>query len=121
MASQDGAGALNQFREAARLDPANPEPYAYSGWLIRLQGFPDQGLTLLDKAISVKADYADAHFFRGIILLRDKSDSEGAAAEFRRYLDLAPDSPLAAQVRQLLAQATGAPSGSSSTTTTPRP
>jgi cytochrome c-type biogenesis protein CcmH/NrfG len=116
--SSDPAGALDQFREAARLDPRNAEPYAYSGWLIRLQGFPDQGLTVVDKAISVDAAYPDAHFFRGIILLRDKSDSEAAAAEFRKYLELAPNSPLVAEVRQLLDQAT---SPSSSASTSPRP
>ena len=45
MGTQNGAGALAQFQAAARLDPTNPEPFAYSGWLIRLQGFPDQGLS----------------------------------------------------------------------------
>ncbi|MGZ6887350.1 MAG: tetratricopeptide repeat protein [Acidimicrobiia bacterium] len=117
MADQDGAGALTEFRDAARLDPSNPEPFAYSGWLIRLQGFPDQGLTLIDKAIQVRPDYPDARFFRGIILLRDQHDPEGAVAEFRKYLVDAPDSPLAAQVRQLLAEAVDAQKSPTSTTT----
>ena len=114
----DGVEALKEFRAAAKLDPRNPEPYAYSGWLIRLQGFPDEGLTLIDKAISLREDYADARFFKGIILLRDKSDPQGAVAQFQRYLVAAPGSPLAAQVRTLLAEAVGA-SPSTSTTTTP--
>jgi len=120
MGTQDVRAALDAFRSAARLDPKNPEPFAYSGWLIRLQGFPDQGLTVIDKAIAVDPDYPDARFFRGIIRLRDKSDPEGAITEFRKYLVLAPDSPLAPQVRQLLAQAVEAQkSPNSSTTTTP--
>ncbi len=114
----DGVEALKEFRVGAKLDPRNPEPYAYSGWLIRLQGFPDEGLTLIDKAISLRDDYADARFFKGIILLRDKSDPEGAVAQFQRYLVAAPGSPLAAQVRTLLAEAVKA-SPSTSTTTTP--
>ena len=120
LGSQNGRAALAQYEEAAKLDPTNPEPFAYSGWLIRLQGLPDQGLTLIDKAISIRPDYPDARFFKGVILFRDKSQPDAAIAEFQRYLVAAPDSPLAPQVRQLLAQAveTGT-SGSSTSTTAP--
>ena len=120
MGNQDLPDALTEFSSAARLDPKNPEPFTYSGWLIRLQGFPDEGLKLLDKAIEVDPQYADARAFKGILLFRDKKDPEGAIAQFQRYLVRAPDSPLAAQVRTLLAQAVEAgrtPSSTSSTTT----
>jgi cytochrome c-type biogenesis protein CcmH/NrfG len=119
--SDDPEGALTEFRAAATLDPTNPEPYAYSGWLVRLSGYPDEGLTLIDKAISLDAAYPDARFFKGVILLRDKSDPSGATTEFQQYLVAAPDSPLATQVRQLLAQAVEAGSGPTSTTTTKPP
>jgi Cytochrome c biogenesis factor len=116
MGAQNPTDALIEFGEAARLDPTNPEPFTYSGWLIRLQGFPDQALTLLDKAIAVDPQYADARAFKGIILFRDKHDPEAAIAQFQRYLVRAPDSPLAGQVRTLLAQAVEA--GRTSTTST---
>ncbi len=121
MGAQDVPDALTEFGTSARLDPTNAEPFAYSGWLIRLQGFPDQALTLLDKAIAVDPQYPDARAFKGIILLRDKHDPEGAIAQFQRYLVRAPDSPLANQVRRLLAQAVEAGRSASTTTTTPTP
>ena len=123
MGSQDGGAALAQFRTVARLDPTNPEPFAYSGWLIRLQGFPDQGLTLIDKAIQLDPTYPDARFFKGLILFRDRKQPDAAIAEFQQYLVAAPNSPLAPQVRQLLAQAVeaGTSGSSTSTTTTPTP
>ena len=122
MGARDLPDALTEFGAAARLDPTNAEPFAYSGWLIRLQGFPDQALTVLDKAIAVNPEYPDARAFKGIILLRDKHDPEGAIAQFQRYLVRAPDSPLANQVRVLLAQAVEAGrSASTTTTTTPTP
>ncbi|MEP6623542.1 MAG: tetratricopeptide repeat protein [Acidimicrobiia bacterium] len=122
MAQQDGAGALTEFGEAARLDPLNPEPFTYSGWLVRLQGFPDQALTLLDKAIAIDDQFADARAFKGIILLRDKHDPEGAIAQFQRYLVRAPDSPLADRVRTLLAEAVEAqPSSTNPSTPTSAP
>ncbi len=119
MGNQDLPDALAAFGNAARLDPQNPEPLTYSGWLIRLQGFPDDGLKLLDKAIEIDPQYADARAFKGIILLRDKRDPEGAIAQFQRYLVRAPDSPLAAQVRTLLAQAVEAGSTPATTDSTP--
>jgi tetratricopeptide (TPR) repeat protein len=102
---RDAAGALEAFQRAATLAPTNPEPFAYSGWVIRLQGYPDQALQLLDKALTVDPDYPDAHFFRGFILLRDKNQPERAIPDFQQYLVAAPDSPLADQVRTLLAEA----------------
>src|SRR4029078_13531278 len=94
-APRDAARALPQSQAAPRLDPSNPEPFAYSGWLIRLQGFPDQGLTLIDKAIQLNPAYPDPRFFKGLILFRDKKQPDAAIAEFQQYLVAAPDSPLA--------------------------
>jgi cytochrome c-type biogenesis protein CcmH/NrfG len=105
---QDLTGALTAYRAAATIDPSKAEPFAYTGWVIRLQGFPDQGLQLIDKAITLDGTYADARFFRGLILLRDQHDPEAAIPELQRYLVASPDSPLAAQVRQLLAEAVAA-------------
>jgi cytochrome c-type biogenesis protein CcmH/NrfG len=121
MGTQDTTGALAQFQAAARLDPTNPQPFAYSGWLIRLSGYPDQGLTLLDKAIALDPTYPDARFFKGVILFRDKNQPDAAIPEFQQYLVAAPNSPLAPQVRQLLAQAVAAGSPKSSTSTTSNP
>jgi cytochrome c-type biogenesis protein CcmH len=105
LGQRDLAGALEDYRVAAGLDPTKAEPFAYSGWIIRLQGFTDQGLELLDKAVAVEPSYPDAHFFRGFVLLRDKKDPKAAIPEFQQYLVAAPDSPLADQVRSLLAEA----------------
>jgi cytochrome c-type biogenesis protein CcmH/NrfG len=102
---RDFAGALTAFRAAATIEPNNAEPYAYSGWIVRLQGYPDQAMQLLDKAVSVDPGYPDAHFFRGFVLLRDQHDPKSAIPEFQQYLVAAPDSPLADQVRTLLAEA----------------
>jgi tetratricopeptide (TPR) repeat protein len=105
LGQRDAAGALQAFQAAATLAPTNPEPFAYSGWIIRLQGYPDEAMQLLDKALAVDPDYPDAHFFRGFILLRDKKEPERAIPDFQQYLVAAPDSPLADQVRTLLAEA----------------
>ena len=86
LGQHDLAGALEDYRAAAALAPTNAEPYAYSGWIIRLQGYPDQAMELLDKAVTVDPSYPDAHFFRGFILLRDQKNPEAAIPEFQQYL-----------------------------------
>lgn len=105
LGQRDLAGALQDFQVAATLAPTDAEPFAYSGWIIRLQGYPDQALSLLDKAVAVDPSYPDGHFFRGFVLLRDEKDPKAAIPEFQQYLVAAPDSPLADQVRDLLAEA----------------
>jgi cytochrome c-type biogenesis protein CcmH/NrfG len=105
LGKRDLAGALVDFQAAATLAPTDAEPFAYSGWIIRLQGYPDQALQLLDKAVTVDASYPDAHFFRGYVLLKDMKQPQQAIPEFQQYLVAAPDSPLADQVRDLLAEA----------------
>jgi tetratricopeptide (TPR) repeat protein len=119
LGQRDLAGALESFRAAAGLAPTNAEPFAYSGWIIRLQGFPDQALQLLDKAVQVDPSYPDAHFFRGYVLLNDMKAPQRAIPEFQQYLVAAPDSPLSDQVRSLLAQAVEATETPTTTTTKP--
>lgn len=117
MSAGNGSGALTEFQAAAGLDPSNPEPFAYSGWLIRLQGYPEQGLELLDKALEVDPEYPDARFFRAFILLRDLNRPAAAVPDLQQYLVLEPESPLADQVRNLLAEAVTATQTPTSTTT----
>lgn len=111
--------ALKQFDAAARLDPGNGEARAYAGWLVFLAGLTDEGLRRLDAAVAAVPSYPDGHLFRGMALLRGRGDRAGAAAELDTYLTMAPDGPMADQVRALLQEARGAPAGT--TTTAPSP
>jgi tetratricopeptide (TPR) repeat protein len=110
--------AVREFDAAARLSSGNPrvaaEAQAYAGWVVFLASRSDQSdpgvageltgsaLQRLDAAVSADPDYPDAHFFRGMVLFRGRNDAAGAVPEFERYLALAPDSPLAPQVKTLL-------------------
>jgi hypothetical protein len=126
--AQEVAEAVAEFDTAARLDPGDAEAPAYAGWLVFLAASSQSGdpqaaqppsgdvketgavaseltaaaLRRLDQAVAADPDYPDAHFFRGMILLRGIDDPSGAAAEFERYLALAPEGPQSEQVRQLL-------------------
>jgi cytochrome c-type biogenesis protein CcmH/NrfG len=124
----DLAGALEQYDEVIRLDPANTEAYAQSGRLLYLTAVAapvhaadlvEAARTRLDTAIDIDAEYPDARFFRAIILANEFQDFAAAQGDLQRYLILAPDGVFAEQARQLLADVTNALEAPSPTTPTP--
>lgn len=109
--------ALRAFDTAARLDPGDPVPKAYGGWIVFLAGLADEALTRLDAAVAADPAYPDARFFRGMVLLRGRQDEAAALGEFREYLRLTPNGPERAQVQALVDQLTAV--AATSTTSTP--
>lgn len=105
--SGEPVDALRHYDEAARLDPTDAESRAYGGWILFLAGLIDEALPRLDAAVAADTAYPDAHFFRGMVL-RDRGDETGAAAELRTYLDLEADGPLRSRVEAVLAELEGA-------------
>jgi tetratricopeptide (TPR) repeat protein len=97
--------AIKTYDAVLKNDPDNPEALAYRGWLLRLAGRPDDGLRYVERAIAADAAYPDAHFFRAMILWKDKKDAAGALPEFRAFLAAGPPEEQAASVRDALAQA----------------
>jgi tetratricopeptide (TPR) repeat protein len=96
--------ALEHYDDVARLDPDDAESRAYAGWIVHLAGLTDDALQRVDDAVAVDPTYPDAHFFRGMILAQGRAQPSRAAAELRRYLELAPDTPFRGQVEEVLAE-----------------
>jgi cytochrome c-type biogenesis protein CcmH/NrfG len=117
---QDLSDASEQFFAAAQIDPKQPEPLAYIGWLSAVQSSQATNATLhnsllslahssLARAIQVDPTYPDSYVFEGLLL--DRYDNKPAAAVpyLRKFLALAPkDHPMRPQVQQLLSQALAA-------------
>ena len=94
--------SLKTFDAAARLAPDNPMPQAYAGWLLFLAGLPEEAMKRLDQAVTTDPDFADTHFFRGMVLLRSRQDRAGALRSLREYMRLAPPGPERARVEQMV-------------------
>jgi tetratricopeptide (TPR) repeat protein len=97
--------AVKTYDRVLRNDPKNPEALAYRGWVLKLAGLPDQGLTSIEAAIAADPTYPDAHFFRGMILEQDKHDPAAAVPELRTFLAANPTGDLVPMVQQVLNQA----------------
>ncbi|MEA2826213.1 MAG: hypothetical protein QOG43_652 [Actinomycetota bacterium] len=110
--------ALQLYDEILADEPDNVEALAYRGWLLKRAGLPDQALVSLDRAVAVDPTFADAHFFRGMVLLQDRDDPAGAVVEFQAFLANNPPPDFVDAVGQVLAQAQAAAAAKANGTTT---
>jgi cytochrome c-type biogenesis protein CcmH/NrfG len=118
----DIVGSLKQLDEAVKVAPDNPDALANAGrvrFIVAGQvPNPDAqrqlvtgARTLLDRAVQADPNHADAHFYRGVLLLEGFNEVDAAVGEFQRYLVLAPDGQFATQARNALAQTAAPPGG----------
>ena len=103
--SGDVRAAVDQYREVLGLDSANPEAHARLGLILLQAGRPDDALREVDLALAVAPEYSEAHYFRGLILLKGLDRPEAAAGAFRAYLEAAPFGGRRAEVSELLREA----------------
>lgn len=112
-ADGDLAGALRQYDEVTARDPENADALAQGGRILYLTASgtsPEQATELvgaarerLDRAVAADPEYADARFFRAVLLAQELLDRDVAIGDAQRYLVLAPNGPFAEQARALLA------------------
>jgi cytochrome c-type biogenesis protein CcmH/NrfG len=123
------AGALQQYDAILRIQPSNAVAEAQGGRILYLTAqvapaaqatdLVNRARSRLDHAILLNPQYADAHFFRAIILDRDFQDFTDAQNDLQHYLVLAPNGTFADQARQELAQVENALTGPPATTASP--
>jgi hypothetical protein len=124
--------AIQEFVVAKRLDPTQPEPYAYAGWLTALVSrnvdkksqveLLDAALQSLNSAIEVDPTYPDSYVFKGLLLTQLENKQCAGATAFQQFLVTAPeDHPMRQQVLSALAAAVSAGHCPKLTTPTTRP
>ncbi len=86
----DPDGAIEEYREALRLNPNLAAAHDGLGVELGQKGNNDGAIVEFREAIRLKPDYANAHYNLGFAL-SDKGELDGAIAEFREALRLNPD------------------------------
>jgi tetratricopeptide (TPR) repeat protein len=129
----DPAASIRAFGAAEQIDPTQPEPPTYIGWISSLAAqqlepgpnrdvLVQRALTSFDKAIALDRTYYDPYVFRAITKFKVLGDAAGAIPDFQLFLANAPaDHPMRSMVENSLAQAIGATTTSvaPSSSTTP--
>ncbi len=113
----DSPDAIKEYAAASRLDPSQPEPLAYEGWITTLvsqqvadaasqQILRNAALNDLNQAISVDPTYPDSYVFKGLLLAQFENKQCAGAVAFQQFLTTAPvDHPMRSQVLIALQQA----------------
>ena len=117
LSSQVYSAAVQEYIVAAKLDPTQAEPLAYTGWLTALfaqnetnsvtkKALLDAASTSLDRAIAVDPTYPDSYVFKGLVLTQFENEQCNGAVAFEQFLATAPDDhPMRPQVLTALALA----------------
>jgi tetratricopeptide (TPR) repeat protein len=129
----DLADALRQFDAAAQIDPNQPEPPTYIGWINalaarELEAGADRDALLaraqdfLGLAIDLDPEYQDAYVYRALVTMNLLNDPAGAIPDFQQFLRIAPtDHPMRELVTSALAEATSATGATTTPTTVASP
>ena len=83
--------AIDVYDDVLELSPANTEALAYKAWFLRLQGNVDDARPLVEDAVAIDPDYADARVFATAIAL-DVGDVDAAKGHLDAFdqLDAPP-------------------------------
>jgi Flp pilus assembly protein TadD len=98
---KDFAAAEKNLSRGLELNPNAPQAhYELSKTYLALQRWPD-AQRHAEKAVALRPDLAPVHVILGNIALH-KGDNNAALKEFREYLRLDPNGPMAAGTQQIL-------------------
>jgi cytochrome c-type biogenesis protein CcmH/NrfG len=104
MDTQQFGEAIDAYQKALALDPKNVDVRVDMGTCMRGVGKYEAAVAEFRKAIKIAPGHLNAHRNLGVVLGFDLKDSEGAIREFKTYLELAPNTPDAAQIKEVIAQ-----------------
>ncbi len=102
MDSNRFAEAVDAYQKSLAINPKNVDVRVDMGTCLKNSGRPQQAVEEYRKAIQIDPNHRNAHRNMGVVLAFDLHDSKGAIREFEKYLELMPNAPDAANVRQTI-------------------
>lgn len=102
MDSQRYNEAIDAYQKALDLDPKNVPVRVDMGTCYRGIGKFDKAVEEYRKALKIDPNFPNAHRNLGVVLADDMHDDREAIPEFQKYLDLVPNAPDAATIRQTI-------------------
>lgn len=92
--------AVNAYGKALEIDARNVDVRVDLGTCYRNSGRADKAVEEYRKALKINPNHLNGRKNLGVVLAFDLKDKQNAIKEFEKYLQLAPNAPDAAQVKQ---------------------
>lgn len=102
MDSRRFSEAIDAYEKSLALDPKNVNVRVDMGTCYRGVGKFDKAVEEYRKALKIDPDFPNGHRNLGVVLAFDLHNKAEGIKEFKRYLELAPNAPDAANIRQSL-------------------
>jgi len=100
MDAQRFAEAIIAYQRALELDPKNVDVRVDMGTCYRGVHQPEKAVEEYRKAMKIDPRHPMAHMNAGVVLAFDLGRKAEAVKEFEKYVELAPNAPNAADIRQ---------------------
>ena len=100
MDAQRFAEAIISYQRSLDIDPKNVNVRVDMGTCYRGVGQPEKAVEEYRKAMKYDPRHAMAHMNSGVVLAFDLGRKAEAVKEFEKYLELDPNAPNAADIRQ---------------------
>lgn len=82
--------AIRAYNKYLVLNPNNPDVWTDLGVMYRRNKQPQDAVAAFEKAMTIKPDHEQAHFNKGVVLMNDLNDREGAVKIWTALLKLNP-------------------------------
>ncbi len=96
--------AIDAYGAALKLNPANPDVLTDQGVMFEQLADYDRALANFEQAQKVAPGHVQSAYNIGVVWSKHKNDPAKAAAAWKKVIQMAPNSPQAAEARQGLAQ-----------------
>lgn len=98
--------AIEAYEKSLEIAPGDPDIITDLGVMYRRVGKPEKAVAKFDEAIAIDPSHQISRFNKGIVLMHDLEDAEGAVETWRKLLELNPEAkmPNGQPVRELISQ-----------------
>jgi len=96
--------AIEAYQQSLAIRPQDPNVETDMGTCYHFLGQPDTALEVFDRVLRYSANFPQALFNKGIVLVEDKKDIKGGIAVWEELLRTNPNFPQKAQIEQRIRQ-----------------
>jgi tetratricopeptide (TPR) repeat protein len=109
------ADAIQWYEKAWKLDPSDPDVSTDLGVSYYYTNRTDEALTQFERSLKIDPKHTKTLLNKGIVLAFGKQDLSAAAEEWKKVVELAPDSPEGQAARRALEGVAAAHAGQDAT------